>query len=138
MSIRGLIYGRKKVIDDFIRQFERAMDDDFNTSDAVSTLFDMVKYINTEMESASNLLFIENFNECFVRLCDILGVSYKREQVILDEEIEAMIEKRQEARKNKDFALADQIRDELQEQGIVLEDTREGVRFNAFKMYRGV
>ncbi len=119
----------KKVIDDFIRQFERAMDDDFNTSDAVSTLFDMVKYINTEMESASNLLFIENFNECFVRLCDILGVSYKREQVILDEEIEAMIEKRQEARKNKDFALADQIRDELQEQGIVLEDTREGVRF---------
>ncbi len=119
----------QKILDKFMQQFERAMDDDFNTSDAVSTLFDMVKYINTELETSTNLIFIENFNECFVQLCDILGVSYKREQVILDEEIEALIEKRQQARKNRDFALADQIRDELQEQGIVLEDTREGVRF---------
>lgn len=119
----------QKILDKFMQQFERAMDDDFNTSDAVSTLFDMVKYINTELETLTNLIFIENFNECFVQLCDILGVSYKREQVILDEEIEALIEKRQQARKNRDFALADQIRDELQEQGIVLEDTREGVRF---------
>ncbi len=51
-----------------MQQFERAMDDDFNTSDAVSTLFDMVKYINTELETSTNLIFIENFNECFVQL----------------------------------------------------------------------
>ena len=126
---KGLDPEEQKVIDRFMQAFERSMDDDFNTSDAVSTLFEMVKYINTEMENTSNVSFIKNFNECFVRLCDILGVSYKREQVILDEEVEALIEKRQEARKNKNFALADQIRDELMEQGIILEDTREGVRF---------
>ncbi len=118
-----------KVIQGFIHQFEKAMDDDFNTSSAVTALFDMVKYIHTELEETENLAFIQNFNACFIKLCDILGIAYKREAVILDDEIEALIQKRQEARKNKDFALADQIRDTLQEQGIVLEDTREGVRF---------
>ncbi len=120
---------QQAIIDDFIEAFEKAMEDDYNTADAVAVLYDMVKYGNKELTETMSHEFLDSFKNAFVGLCDILGISYEREALLLDEEIETLIEKRQQARKDKDFALADKIRDELSDQGIVLEDTREGVRF---------
>jgi len=118
-----------KIIKDFKADFEKAMEDDFNTSGGIATIFDMVKYANTYMTFDTNEDFIIKFYECFVLLCDILGVAYSRDAVLLDSDIESLIEDRQQARKDKDFALSDKIRDDLLSIGIVLEDTREGVRF---------
>ncbi len=119
----------KQVVDGFRSGFESAMDDDFNTSGGIATVFDMVKYANLNLNKESNPVFIQKFDDLFVELCDILGLGYKREEVLLDSDIEALIEKRQEARKARDFASADKIRDDLLAKGILLEDTREGVRF---------
>lgn len=119
----------KNVLGTFKKDFESAMDDDFNTSGGVAVIFEMVKYVNLNLNETSNYVFIQSFNELFVQLCDILGIGYMTEKVLLDAEIEALIEKRQDARRNKDFALSDQIRDELLANGIVLQDTREGVKY---------
>lgn len=110
-------------------KFEAAMDDDFNTADAVTAIFEMVKFINTNATSESSLAMLKKMKKQLKSLCDILGIVVDSASVLLDGDIEDMIEKRQQARKDRDFALADKIRDELLEQGIVLEDTREGVRF---------
>jgi cysteinyl-tRNA synthetase len=118
-----------QTIKTFKDSFEATMDDDFNTSGAIATIFDMVKYANTYFSVESNGKFVRNFNELFTSLCDILGVVYAREEVLLDSDIEALIENRKQARIDKDFALADKIRNDLLEMGIVLEDTREGVKF---------
>ena len=116
-------------IKEFTLSFEAAMDDDFNTATAISTIFEMVRFSNSEFNENTDFVFLREFYKLFVKLCDILGLSYQREEVLLDQEIEVLIQKRQEARKNKDFQLADQVRDDLLAKGIVLEDTREGVRF---------
>lgn len=110
-------------------KFDAAMDDDFNTADAVSAIFEMVKLTNTQMNAASSKEAVEKAYGKLTLLCGILGIEAERKEELLDADIEALIEARQVARKNRDFARADEIRNELLEKGIVLEDTREGVRW---------
>lgn len=110
-------------------KYEAAMDDDFNTADAVSTVFELVKLGNStaNMESSREyLLYLKNTIETF---CQILGIVTKRKTEVLAEEVETMIAARQQARKEKNFALADEIRQKLLDMGIILEDTREGVKW---------
>jgi len=126
---RNVIDEEINVVEKFRKTFEEAMDDDFNTSGGIATLFDMVKYANVNIDEKSNKKFVRNFIELFIELCAIIGVDYKREAILLDTEIEALIEKRQQARKSRDFALADSIRDKLLDKGIMLEDTRAGVKY---------
>lgn len=115
--------------DKYVRGFETAMDDDFNTADAIAAVFELVKYINTTADGSRSKECLDGLNERLFTLTDVLGIIIDKGEEILDEEIEAMIEKRQAARKEKNFALADQIRDELLSKGIILEDTREGVKW---------
>jgi cysteinyl-tRNA synthetase len=110
-------------------KFIDAMDDDFNTSDAIAAIFETVKLANTNCNGDSSVEFVKLFHDRLINLCDILGIKTEKEEELLDAEIEKLIEDRQAARKNKDFAKSDQIRDILLEKGIVLEDTREGVRW---------
>lgn len=105
------------------------MEDDFNTADAVSVIFEMVKLANTSMNEASSKEAVEKAYAKLTQLCGVLGIKAERKEELLDEEIEKLIEERQAARKNRDFARADEIRGLLLEKGIVLEDTREGVRW---------
>ncbi len=114
---------------EFTDSFERAMDDDFNTADAVSAVFELVKYINTTADENSSKEYLERLSDRLHKLTDVLGIIVDREKEILDEDIEALIQERQAARKEKNFARADQIRDELLARGIILEDTREGVKW---------
>lgn len=113
----------------YIDSYERAMDDDFNTADAISSIFDFVKYMNTTANAESSAEYLQSLLETLIKLADVLGIIVVKENVMLAEDIEAMIEERQAARKSKNFARADEIRDELLERGIVLEDTREGVKW---------
>ncbi|MDE7282212.1 MAG: cysteine--tRNA ligase [Lachnospiraceae bacterium] len=113
----------------FIHKFEEAMDDDFNTADAVSAIFELVKFANTKVTELSSKAFISAIKDEIVMLSDICGLIVEKEAEILDSEIESLIQERQEARKSKNFARADEIRDTLLKQGIVLEDTREGVKW---------
>lgn len=128
-SVNSISTEEQSVLSTFKADFENAMDDDFNTSGGVAVIFEMVKYANLNINDTTSYPFLKSFSELFVRLCDILGVGYASEVVLLDADIEALIEKRQEARRNKDFALSDQIRDQLLASGIVLQDTREGVKY---------
>ncbi len=114
---------------EFVKEFEDAMDDDFNTADAVAAVFDLVKYINTNTSEESSNEYLSLLLGRLVKLCDVLGLIVDKEEEILEEDIEKMIEERQAARKAKDFAKADAIRDELLAKGIILEDTREGVKW---------
>ena len=114
---------------EYVTDFERAMDDDFNTADAIAAVFDLVKYINTTSDGSRSKEYLESLHARLSTLTDVLGIIIDKEEEMLDEEIEAMIEKRQAARKERNFALADQIRDELLSKGIILEDTREGVKW---------
>ena len=110
-------------------KFDEAMDDDFNTADAISAVFELVKFANTNAKESSGRAFISALKEEIVTLTDICGLIVERGEEILDSEIESLIAERQEARKARDFARADEIRDLLLEKGIVLEDTREGVKW---------
>ncbi len=114
---------------EYVADFERAMDDDFNTADAIAAVFDLVKYINTTSDGSRSKEYLESLFARLQTLTDVLGIIIEKEEEMLDADIEAMIEKRQAARKARDFALADQIRDELLAKGIILEDTREGVKW---------
>ena len=109
--------------------FGRAMDDDFNTADAIAAVFELVKYINTTADGTRSKEYLDSLYKRLESLTDVLGIIIEKKEEMLDEEIEAMIEKRQAARKERNFALADQIRDELLARGIILEDTREGVKW---------
>ena len=113
----------------FIAKFDEAMDDDFNTADAVSAIFELVKFANTNASEASSKTFVQALKDEIVALSDICGLIVEQKEDILDTEIEALIQERQEARKAKNFARADEIRDTLAAQGIILEDTREGVKW---------
>jgi len=114
---------------EYVQEFERAMDDDFNTADAIASVFDLVKYINTTADADKSKEFLQNLFDLLVKLTDVLGLIVDKKEEMLAEDIEKMIEERQAARKAKDFARADAIRDELLAKGIVLEDTREGVKW---------
>lgn len=113
----------------FRAKFEEAMDDDFNTADAIAAVFELVKFANTHASGASSRTFLEKLLSEIRALSDILGLIVEKQKEILDEDIEAMIAERQAARKAKDFAKADAIRSALLEKGILLEDTREGVKW---------
>jgi len=110
-------------------KFEEAMDDDLNTADALAAVFELVRFANVEVTEGSSRLFAEMVKQELLLLCDILGLRVERREETLDEEIEAKIAERQAARKAKNFARADAIRDELLAKGIILEDTREGVKW---------
>lgn len=113
----------------YVTRFEEAMDDDFNTADAISVVFELVKYINSHVSGDSSKGCLQAFYEMLSKLTDVLGLIVEKKEEILDEEIERLIAERQAARKEKNFARADEIRTELLEKGIVLEDTREGVKW---------
>lgn len=122
----------KKLLDEakgYITAFDEAMDDDFNTADAVTAIFDLVKFANTKVTEGSSKAFIQAVKEEIVMLSDICGLVVEKQEEILDSQIEALIQERQDARKAKNFARADEIRDTLLAQGIMLEDTREGVKW---------
>lgn len=114
---------------DFVTKFDEAMDDDFNTADAISAIFELVKFANTSVGEGASAVFIRALKDEIVELMDICGLTAERRQEILDSEIESLIQERQDARKAKNFARADEIRDLLAGKGIVLEDTREGVKW---------
>ena len=113
----------------FTRQFDEAMDDDFNTADAISAIFDLVKFTNTHVSEEAGRAFVQAVKEEIVLLSDICGLIVDKKEEILDAQIEELIQERQAARKARDFARADEIRDTLAAQGIILEDTREGVKW---------
>lgn len=112
----------------YLEQFEKAMDDDFNSSNALSILFELSKYINTNYSNDYDNSKILYTKEVYQIMLDILGIRFEKE--ILDEEIENLIEERTQARKDRNFARADEIRDTLKEQGIELKDTPEGVIYS--------
>lgn len=118
-----------KQADVFAAKFDEAMDDDFNTADAISAIFEFVKYVNTNVSAENSKAFIQAVLDKMISLCDVLGIIVDKKEEILAEDIEKMIEDRQAARKAKDFKKADEIRDALLAKGIVLEDTREGVKW---------
>jgi len=110
-------------------RYNEAMDDDFNTADAISVIFELVKFINTNTDENSSKEYVESLLKQLSTLADICGLILERKEEILDQEIEDMIAARQAARKEKNFKLADEIRDTLLQKGIILEDTREGVKW---------
>ncbi len=116
-------------IAEFEKKFDDAMDDDINTADAVSAIFELVKYANTNVTSANTKGFISVVKSEIVKLSDILGLIVEKEEESLDDEIEELIAERTAAKKAKNFARADEIRNILLEKGIVIKDTREGVKW---------
>ena len=114
---------------EFVTAFETAMEDDFNTADAIAAIFDLVKYANTTATAEGSKEYAKALYDLLVKLADVLGLIIDKKEEILDDEIEALIAERQVARKEKNFARADEIRDELAAKGIVLLDTREGVKW---------
>ena len=119
----------KSAAEGLVAKYEAAMDDDFNTADAISAVFELVKLANTDVKEDSSKELVDWVKAEIERLCDVLGIITEKKEELLDSEIEEMIAKRQQARKEKNFALAAQIRNELLEKGIVLLDTREGVKW---------
>lgn len=120
--------GHVETLNELVKKYEEAMDDDFNTADAISNIFEIVRLANSTARDGS-IEYTQLLLDTIGKLCDILGIETKKEEVILDSHIEQLIEERQAARKNKDFARSDEIRDQLLASGILLEDTREGVKW---------
>ena len=122
-----------KELPSFEAKFHEAMQDDFNTADAISIIFELVKFANTYAKEGATKAFTETVYEAFMKLIDILGLLYEldaeKTHALSDEEIKGYIEARTAAKKARDFAEADRIRNFLKEQGVLIEDTREGVRF---------
>lgn len=114
---------------EYVHAFENAMEDDFNTADAIASVFDLVKYANTVATAANSAEFLESILGTINVLTDVLGIIIDKKEEILDNEIEDLIAQRTQARKEKNFARADEIRELLSAKGIVLEDTREGVKW---------
>ena len=116
-------------VEGLVQKFETAMDDDFNTADAISAIFEIVRLSNSTISEASTKAYVSYVKETMDKLCDVLGIITEKKEEILDSEVEDLIAKRQQARKDKNFALADEIRGQLLDMGIILEDTREGVKW---------
>ena len=116
-------------VEELVQKFETAMDDDFNTADAISAIFEIVRLSNSTISEASTKAYVSYVKEMMDKLCDVLGIITEKKEEILDSEVEDLIAKRQQARKDKNFALADEIRGQLLDMGIILEDTREGVKW---------
>ena len=128
-SITGEELELLKEAEGFVTKFEDAMDDDFNTADALAAIFELVKFANTNVDENSSREFAGGLYEELFKLSDVLGLKIEKKEEILDKEIEDLIQERQAARKAKDFKRADEIRDELLKKGIILKDTREGVKW---------
>ena len=129
---REMTEAEKKLLEEakvYTARFDEAMDDDFNTADAIAAIFELVKFINTNTDGESSKAYLSALHEQIRELSDVCGLIVDQKEQMLDAEIEKLIEERQAARKAKDFARADAIRNELLEKGIVLEDTREGVKW---------
>ena len=118
-----------KETDAFVKKFEESMEDDFNTADALAAIFEFVRFSNVNVKEESTAAFAAKLLERLNTLTGIMGLDLSVKEELLDEDVERLIEERQAARKNKDFKRADEIRDELKEKGILLEDTREGVKW---------
>ena len=131
-SIRKRVKAQKEnfaASKEYVEKFEAAMEDDANTADAVSAVFELVKFINVNSSEQNSKEYLQALYQRLETLCDVLGIIIEKKEEILDSDIEALIAERQAARKEKNFARADEIRDMLLEQGIILEDTREGVKW---------
>ena len=111
------------------KRFDDAMDDDINTADALAVIFDLVRFANSETNEESSKEFVRAIKDEILMLGDILGMVFEKKEEVLDSQIEALIEERQAARARKDFARADEIRNQLAQMGITLLDTREGVKW---------
>ena len=111
-------------------EFIAAMEDDLNTADALASVFSLAKDINLAIDGGAKKASLEEMAKVFDELTGVLGILYNRKEETLDSKVEELIEKRTAARKEKNFALADAIRDELKEMGIVLEDTPQGVKWH--------
>ncbi|TCU69732.1 cysteinyl-tRNA synthetase [Tissierella praeacuta] len=116
------------IVEKYKNEFIESMEDDLNTADAIASLFEIVKFSNSNLNERASRELVENVYNILLELANVLGILHKKEE-ILEEEILELIEKRTVARKNKDFKLADEIRDALKEKGIILEDTQEGVKW---------
>jgi len=120
--------------EEYRTQFEKAMDDDFNTADGISAVFDLVRFINTKLTSENSKALLQAVRDEFTTLTEsVLGLKLEDAGEVDEAEdarINALVEERQAARKARDFAKADAIRDELKAQGIVVEDTKEGVKWH--------
>ncbi|EJP6474123.1 cysteine--tRNA ligase [Clostridium botulinum] len=119
----------KNELEKYKEKYIEKMDDDFNTADAISVIFDLIRDINTNVTIESSKALVEYALDLIKELGNPLGILQKSTKANLEEEIEKLIEERQKARKEKNWALADKIRDDLKERGIVLEDTPQGVRW---------
>jgi len=120
----------KAKLDAYRDTFNSKMDDDLNTADAISTIFDLVKDINVNVNSDSTAADAKYALDMLVELTGVLGLLTRRnDNTALDAEVEELIAQRQAARKSKNWAEADRIRDLLKDMGIVIEDTREGIRW---------
>ena len=118
----------KEEVDALVKKFEDSMDDDFNTADAIAAIFELVKLSNVTAPEGSKA-YVQYVYDTITKLCDVLGIITEKKEELLDADVEALIEERQQARKAKNFARADEIRDQLAAQGIILEDTRAGVKW---------
>lgn len=113
--------------DGFRQEFIKAMDDDLNTADGISAVFELVTEINTMLRGGTSKAYAKAALDIFNELTGVLGI-IKSKEISIDEDVEALVEERQQARKNKDFARADEIRDELKARGYTLKDTPQGVQ----------
>ena len=116
-------------IDKLKERFDLSMDDDFNTADAISIIFELVKLSNITISKDSSIEYSKYMLETIIGFCDVLGIITDKKEEVLDADVEKLIEERKMAKKAKDFARADAIREELKNMGIALEDTREGVKW---------
>jgi len=118
-----------KAAGELITKFETAMDDDFNTADAISAIFELVKLSNSTTGDDSSRVYVKGMRQAIEQMSEVMGIVTERKAEVLDAEIEALIAERRQARQDKNFARADEIRQQLLDQGIILEDTREGVKW---------
>lgn len=122
------LFGRR--LAQYREQFIQAMDDDLNTADGLAALFGLAREINSSINGESSKELCQKALDLYMELAGVLGLLYVEKDNSLDAEIEALIEKRTQARKNRDWATADAIRDELKARHVVLEDTPQGVKWH--------
>ena len=117
-----------KGFDGYRQKFIKAMEDDLNTADAISAVFELITAINTAVKDGCSEEFAEKSLAMLMELCDVLGLLQQEEEGDVEDDVQALVDERQAARKAKDFARADEIRAILKERGIVLQDTPQGVQ----------